>query len=55
PTPRFHSRCSQQPPAELRPSSTAGQVLATLTRGPVSQVLRALDELPTRQPVQRPR
>ena len=55
PTPRFRSRCSQQPPAELRPSLTARQVLATFTQGPGSQVLRALDELPTRQLVQRPR
>ncbi|KAI5836608.1 uncharacterized protein SCHCODRAFT_02522212 [Schizophyllum commune H4-8] len=34
PTPRLGDRCSQQPPAELRPSSTARQALATSAQGP---------------------
>ncbi|KAI5829561.1 hypothetical protein K523DRAFT_320494 [Schizophyllum commune Tattone D] len=57
PTPRFSDRCSQQPPAELRPSSTARQALATFAQGPERRASRARNRLPSQQPIdmQRPR
>ena len=57
PTSRFSDRYSQQPPAELRPSSTAGQALAASAQGPERRVSQAFNRLPSQQPIhmERPR